>query len=88
MEETGNSVKKVPLRETNVIQEYLDGMAIKDLAEKYECTHQNVSQFLKRNGIKVEKRIKNITPYTINEHWLDELDCEEKWYFLGFFYAD
>lgn len=88
MEETGNSMKKVPLRETNVIQEYLDGMVIKDLAEKYGCTHQNVSQFLKRNGIKVEKRIKNTTPYTLNEHWLDELDCEEKWYFLGFFYAD
>lgn len=55
MEETGNSMKKVPLRETNVIQEYLDGMAIKELAERYGCTHQNVSQFLKRNGIKVEK---------------------------------
>ena len=88
MEKTGNSIKKVPLRETNVIQDYLDGMAIKDLAEKYECTHQNVSQFLKKNGIKVEKRIKTITPYTINEHWLDELKKKKKWYFLGFFYAD
>lgn len=88
MEETGNSMKKVPLRETNVIQEYLDGMAIKELAEKYDRSHQSIGQFLRRQGIETEKRIQTKSPYTLDEHWLDELDCEEKWYFLGFFYAD
>lgn len=88
MEETGNSIKKVPLRETNVIQEYLDGMAIKELAEKYDRSHQSIGQFLRRQGIETEKRIQTKSPYTLDEHWLDELDCEEKAYFLGYFYAD
>ena len=88
MEETGNSMKKVPLRETNVIQDYLDGMAIKDLAEKYDRSHQSIGQFLRRQGIETEKRIQTKSPYTLDEHWLDELDCEEKFYFLGYFYAD
>lgn len=26
--------------------------------------------------------------YSLDEHWLDSLDCEEKFYFLGFFAAD
>ena len=88
MEETGNSMKKVPLRETNVIQDYLDGMAIKDLAEKYDRSHQSIGQFLRRQGIETEKRIQTKSPYTLDEYWLDNLDCEEKFYFLGFFAAD
>lgn len=88
MEETGNSMKKVPLRETNVIQDYLDGMAIKDLAEKYDRSHQSIGQFLRRQGIETEKRIQTKSPYHFNEHWLDELDCQEKIYWIGFFAAD
>ena len=88
MEETGNSVKKVPLRETNVIQEYLDGMAIKNLAEKYGCTVQNVRGFLNRHGVETKRKTQTSSPYTLNEKWLDEMDCQEKWYFLGFFHAD
>ena len=29
-----------------------------------------------------------MSKYTFDTHWLDELDCEEKFYFLGFFAAD
>ena len=90
MENSGNNIqkKRIPLRETDVIQEYLDGIAIKDLAEKYDCTHQNVGQFLRNNGIATEKRIQTKSPYTLDEHWLDKIDCQEKAYFLGFFGAD
>lgn len=79
---------KILLRNTNVIQEYNDGKSITELAKKYNVTRQAVSQFLRRQGIVVEKRIFTKTPYPFNEHWLDELDCEEKYYFLGFFAAD
>ena len=90
MEESENNTQKtrIPLRETNVVQEYLDGASIAELARKYGCTSQNVRNFLVRRGIKVERRGFSKTPYTLDEHWLDELDCQEKWYFLGFFYAD
>lgn len=83
-----NSKKRVPIGETNVIQEYLDGASVRDLADKYGFTRQNVSQYLKRNGIKIEQRIFTQSPYTLDEHWLDELDCQEKYYFCGMFFAD
>ena len=90
MEKSENNTQKtrIPLRETNVVQEYLDGASMTELARKYGCTFQNVRNFLVRRGIKVERRGFSKTPYTLDEHWLDELDCQEKWYFLGFCYAD
>lgn len=80
---------RIPLGETNVIQEYLDGWAIADLARKYGCSDTNVGQYLRYHGVETNgQRLKTETPYTLNEHWLDELDCEEKYYFVGMFYAD
>ena len=80
--------KGAVLEETNVIQEYLDGATLKELVEKYGNGKKTISDFLKANGVTVEKRVFLESPYTLNEHWLDDLDCQEKWYFLGIFYAD
>ena len=53
-----------------------------------------VRNYLKKKRVEMRKSndpvydINRASPYTFNEHWLDELDCPEKFYFLGFFAAD
>lgn len=75
---------------TNCIEEYKSGMTSIQLAEKYGLSKPTILKFLKENGVDTTKANQGYSnsKYTLNEHWLDEIDCQEKAYFLGFFYAD
>lgn len=75
---------------TNCIEEYKNGMTSIQLAEKYGLSKPTILKFLKENGVDTTKANQGYSnsKYTLNEHWLDEIDCQEKAYFLGFFYAD
>lgn len=75
---------------TNCIEEYKNGMTSIQLAEKYGVSKPTILKFLKENGVDTNKtkRDYKFSKYSLNEHWLDEIDCQEKAYFLGFFYAD
>lgn len=82
------------LNNTNVIQEYLEGKSACELGEKYGISRVAVKNYLVKHGVEMRKSNDEIyagshaSPYHFNEHWLDELDCEEKFYFLRFFAAD
>lgn len=75
-----------------IVEEYLSGISIMKLHEKYGPCKKSISNLLKERGIKIRSSNDEIyqikSPYRFNEHWLDELDCAEKFYFLGFFAAD
>ena len=84
-----NNNHNIPkLEGTNAIQDYLNGLSTKKIAEKYGVSRQAVSNYLKKNGITIVPRYVSNSKYSFNEHWLDEMDSQEKWYFLGFMYAD
>ena len=72
---------------SDIIEKYLNGMSSLELAEEYNCQKSTICRILKRNGIERRKG-QFESPYSYDEHWLDDIDTPEKAYFLGFFYAD
>ena len=77
------------LEGTNAIQEYLSGDTFAQIGKRYGVSKTAVMNFMKKHGIQsLGKRYYSPSPYSFNIHWLDELDCQEKYYFLGFFAAD
>ena len=85
---------KSKLDGTSVIEDYLGGLSSEQLSERYGMSSVAIRNYLKKKGIEMRSAYDAIyddrraSPYTFNEHWLDELDCSEKFYFLGFFAAD
>lgn len=85
---------KSKLDGTNVIQDYLSGLSAEVLGERYGLSNVAVRNYLRKHGVKLRDSHDSVydssrqSPYHFNEHWLDELDCAEKFYFLGFFAAD
>lgn len=85
---------KSKLDGTNVIQDYLSGLSADVLGERYGLSNVAIRNYLRKHGVKLRDSHDSIydssrqSPYHFNEHWLDELDCAEKFYFLGFFAAD
>ena len=71
-----------------IIEEYIntpdDQKSITSLSEKYEVKRKNIIANLKKRNIAV---IFNKQP-RLNQHKFDEIDTEEKAYWLGFLYAD
>lgn len=85
---------KSKLDGTSVIEDYLGGLSADQLAERYGMSDVAIRNYLKKKRVEMRKSndpvydINRASPYTFNEHWLDELDSPEKFYFLGFFAAD
>lgn len=71
------------------IQEYLatqeEFRSLTKLGEKYGIKRQTLSKYLKDRGIEV---INYQNRSRLNEFVFDNLDSEEKFYWLGFLYAD
>ena len=71
----------------DIINMYQSGLGKKPIAKKYHCSTKKIKDILENRG--VEMHIKgSVSPYTFNEHFLDELDSPEKLYFLGWVYSD
>ena len=71
------------------IQEYLNTpeneRSLTKLGEKYGVKRQTISKYLKQSGIEV---VNYQNRSRLNEHVFDFMDTEEKFYWLGFLYAD
>lgn len=66
-------------------------LTYKEIAKKYNIRPNTVRYILKDNGIKLDtftEAMRKSRKYTINENYFDQIDTEEKAYFLGFLYAD
>ena len=85
---------KSKLDGTNVIQDYLGGLSADVLGERYGLSDVAIRNYLRKHGVELRSSHDSVydssrqSPYHFNEHWLDELECAEKFYFLGFFAAD
>lgn len=70
-----------------IIELYASGVSAKQLGFKYGIGKSRIQKWADREGLLRDKS--EALRYTFfNEHIFDEIDSEEKAYWLGFFYAD
>ena len=71
----------------DIINMYQSGLGKGPISKKYHCSLKTVKKILESNNIEMHIR-GSVSPYSFNEHFLDELDSPEKLYFLGWAYSD
>lgn len=67
----------------DIAERYQKGDSVLSLSREFDISSQSIYSLLKTRGIKREKR-----KYKHNEQYFDQIDTEEKAYWLGFFFAD
>ena len=63
-------------------------LSIAKIAKKLNIDRGRASKILKENNIEVKSKGIHLRKYPLNESYFDNIDCEEKAYFLGLLYAD
>jgi hypothetical protein len=79
------NIEKQKIGDT-LIKEYNEGKSCSFLGKKYSISHSTVSKYLKSKGINVVNR-QNLQQ-GLNKRIFENIDNEEKAYWLGFLYAD
>lgn len=79
---------KLKLSKEQIVDMYIEGYTLHQIAKICECNHTNIHNLLKRLGIKCRKVSEAKRLYRLDETVFEVIDTEEKAYFLGFFYAD
>jgi hypothetical protein len=71
------------LNQDDVLEQYELLKNIHKVAEYFNVSITPIKRILKSNGFELTNR-----RYEVNHHYFDEIDTEEKAYWLGFLYAD
>ena len=71
-----------------IIQKYQDGVSSEILAKELNINSSTVLRILKRNNIEARSDSESKRIYPLDESILDQIDCEEKAYFLGLMWSD
>jgi len=81
--------KKIfPKDEIKIVELYQQGLSAPKIAEQFHVEHTLVLRYLEKNGVDRRSAEECHRKYAINEYFFDNIDAEEKAYFLGFLYAD
>lgn len=83
-----NKGYKLPLTKQEIINKYISGLSCYAIAKECKCTAQSIYSILKKSNIKLRTLSQAATKYLHNQTFFDEIDTEEKAYFLGLLYAD
>ena len=67
----------------DIVNLTLNGISTKTIKNKYNCSSSTILRLLEKNNITRPSRT-----YNVNEKYFDNIDTEDKAYFLGFLYAD
>lgn len=82
------SIYKQPLEiQEKIIQAYQNNVSMRQLEKDFDTTRQSISKFLTEKGIKTTVG-NHYRKYHHNENFFENIDTEEKAYWLGFMYAD
>jgi hypothetical protein len=76
-------MEKLMLDENDVVNQYLLLKNIHKVAKHFKVSSTTISRIIKSNGIELTNR-----RYVVNHSYFDNIDNEEKAYWLGFIYAD
>jgi len=71
-----------------IVKRYLAGENATDIAPSYSISTVAVLGLLHRRNIKIRSQSQIQRKYQIDESFFDNIDTQEKAYFLGFLYAD
>lgn len=71
-----------------LIADYISGVEIPELTEKYDCNPNQIRKCLIDSNVKIRTRSQCCRKYQINENYFDQIDNQDKAYILGFLYAD
>lgn len=69
-------------------KEYLNGVSMVKLSEKYNTYPAYFSMWFKKLNLKARTNKENSRKYHHNENYFETIDTENKAYWLGFIYAD
>lgn len=73
----------------NKIRElYKDGKSTREIGKIIGCSGVTVSSHLKKMGTKIRDLHNSRKIYSFNENYFENIDCEQKAYWLGFIAAD
>ena len=67
---------------------YLSGLSTLKIGEKFKVSPSTVSRLFTRMGLEMRSNSLNSRRYKVNHDFFDEINTEEKAYWLGFIYAD
>lgn len=79
--------RRVPLP-PEVIKEYEGGISGPKLAKKYGTSKGTIVRYLRAHGVKIRSFSESRRTCTCNYRYFQNIDTEEKAYWLGFLYAD
>jgi intein-encoded DNA endonuclease-like protein len=78
----------LPYSKKEIFDMYSGGKSCSEIAQLCSCNPSNIFALMRRNNIP-RRKISDINrKYKINESYFNEIDSEEKAYFLGFLFAD
>lgn len=66
-----------------ITKRYLSGERVRTLAKEFQLSQVTINAFFRRHGIQQRYRT-----FSFNDNYFDEIDSEDKAYFLGFIIAD
>lgn len=69
--------------DSNILQDYVDGLSLNDIATKYNKPLSSVYYLIRKNGVNRPRSRGNC-----NHCYFDSIDCLQKAYWLGFIAAD
>lgn len=70
-----------------IIKDYLNNKSIRQIEKDYNVDRKTTGKFLEEKGIKSLKG-NHYRKYFHNENFFENIDTEEKAYWLGFMFAD
>lgn len=76
-------MEKLLLNETDVFEKYNELKNIHKVAKYFNVSITPICRILRKNGLELTNR-----RYSVNYEYFDNIDSEEKAYWLGFLYAD
>lgn len=74
--------------ENEILKKYESGINSEELSREYNLCSTTVCRIIKRCGGTIRSSTENKRKYKIKNDFLDNIDTEEKAYFLGFMWAD
>lgn len=80
--------RSVPYEDIDIINEYQNGKTIDSISKKYRISAKTASNILKSNNIRIVTPGEINRKYSLNEHYFDNIDDQNKAYCVGLFYAD
>lgn len=81
-----NLLPKIDENKQMLVNEYLGGRTMGDIAKEYGVSRNTISKILTENNVTIRGAYK--TTYTLNENYFDVIDEPEKAYIFGLLAAD